>query len=212
MLLSQLSSFGAAIVVAEHTLPSNATSWFNVGAGIGTDGAVFDNRQAQTFVPTASGYLTDVSFDLYRIGTSADLRISITTVMGGQPAATLDSVLLPFAAVGTNSLSSSFLLGGTFSHTVQTSGTQLLYSGVTYALVFSSDTTEANYQIYGDNSGYVSGTNLRFQNSGPFKDGVGSDLLFRVTAVPIPEPHMGLLGVPAVLLLVLRRSRSRTSR
>jgi len=201
-----LLSAEAAITVAEHSLPSNATSWFDVGAGIGTDGAVFDNRQAQTFVPTASGLLQNVSLNVYRISTTADLRVSITEVVGGQPGTTLDSALLPFSTVGTTALSSSFLLSGAFSHSVTMSGSLLLEAGVSYALVFSSDTTEANYRIYGDRSGYSEGANLRFQNSGPYVDAGGSDLLFRVTATPIPEPKATFLFALASLVLWAQRT------
>lgn len=211
-LLCSIGAAHAAITVAEHTLPSNASSWFNVGAGMATDGAVFDNRQAQTFIPTTSGFLEDISFNLYRQASSdADLRVSVTNLISGQPAGTLASMLLSFSSVGTSSLSSTFLRSGSFSHTVTPSGSLFLSAGVTYALVFASDTTEANYRIYGDRSGYADGANLRFQNSGPYEDGSSSDLLFRVTANPIPEPHaVALLGVSS-LLLALRRQRCRTS-
>jgi hypothetical protein len=209
-----LLSAEAAIIVAEHTLPSNATSWFDVGAGIGTDdGRVFDNRQAQTFVPTASGFLQDVSFNVYRISTTADLRVSITEVLGGQPGTTLDSALLPVSTVGTTPLSSSFLLSGAFSHSVTMSGSLLLEAGVSYAVVFSSDTTEANYRIYGDRSGYSEGSNLRFQNSGPYVDAGGSDLLFRVTATPIPEPKATFLfGLAGLVLWAQRIQQGRRRR
>src|SRR5439155_19629121 len=40
-----LGSANAAVTVAEHTLLPTATSWFEVGAGISTDGNVVDNRQ-----------------------------------------------------------------------------------------------------------------------------------------------------------------------
>ena len=199
------SSADAAITVAAHSLPVNATSWGNSGAGIGIDNQIYDNRLAQTFVPTATGYLADISFNVYRIDTNADLRISITSVVGGQPATVLDSVLLPFTAVGTTSLSSSFLKSGAFSHTVTTSGTLLVNTGVTYALVFSSDTTNANYRIYSDSSGYADGTRLRYQNGLPFTEAVGSDVLFRVTATPIPEPQTALFGCMTTLMVILRR-------
>ena len=205
-LLCSIGSAKASITVAEHTLPANATSSFNVGAGLSIDGAVFDNRQAQTFIPTASGFLEDVSFNLYRNAyTNADLRISVMNVVGGQPSIILESLLLPFESVETNSLSFNFLRSGSFSHTVKFSGSLLLDAGVTYALVFSSDITEANYRIYGDRSGYPDGVQLRFQNLGPYQVSTDADLLFRVTVNPVPEPHVGALLAGVAILLILRR-------
>jgi len=178
--------------VAEHTFPPNPINWFNIGAGIGTDdGIVFDNRQAQTFVPTTSGYLKEIAFNVYReSNTDADLRVSITSTVGGQPQTTLESMVLPFSLVGTNYLDSSFLLSNTFSHRVAASGSVLLNAGVSYALVFSSDRKEANYRIHGDQSGYDQGVALQFQNSGPYHEFVGADLVFRVSANPLPGPSI----------------------
>lgn len=172
-------------------------------------GVVDDFRQAQTFTPTTSGFLHDVSFNAHRwIDTTADLRISITSVVGGQPADILDSALIPSHLFGTSSLSSSFLRSGAFSHTVTLPGKFPLEAGVAYALVFSSDSVEAKYQIYGDHSGYADGANLRFMDSPLYEEMSGSDLLFRVTANPVPEPHMGLLGGAFALLLIPRRTRA----
>ena len=83
----------------------------------------------------------------------------------------------------------------------------MLEAGVSYAVVFSSDTPEANYRIYGDRSGYSEGANLRFQNSGPYVDAAGSDLLFRVTANPIPEPKATFLfGLTSLVLWAAHRT------
>jgi len=188
-----LESAIAAVTVAEHTLPPAATSWFEVGAGILTNGGVADNRQAQTFVPTTSGYLDGIEFNSYRTpGTGADLRVSVTSVLGGQPGTILESVQLPVSLVSTTVLNYSFLLGGGFSHHLTASGSLLLDAGATYALVFSTDTGEANYRIYGDFSGYDQGDILQFHNSGPYQAVPGADLLFRVTVNQTINPVITL--------------------
>ena len=57
------------------------------------------------------------------------LRISVMSLVGGQPTVILDSALLPYESVGTSSLSSSFLRSGAFSHTVTVSGKPFLNEG-----------------------------------------------------------------------------------
>lgn len=203
-----------AVTVAEYVLPQNANGFFNVGAGMGTDdGRVYDNRVAQTFVATTSGYLEDVFFNVSRfdqMGLDAELRLSVTNVLGGQPGEILESTLLPYASVGTDSLSVGNFTNGTFTHKVTLSATVFLESGETYALVFSSDTTESNYRIHGYESGYAQGTLLKFQDFGEYEDNL-SDLLFRVAATPIPEPDVALLAIPLGLMACLRRRRSSIS-
>ena len=195
----------ASIVTASHTLPPSASSWFNTGAGIGTDGIVFDNREAQTFTATTSGILDTVSFVATRLsGTTADLRVTLTNLIGGQPGVSIASGL-----VGVNSFAEGFLSGNPDEFTTAInffSENIFLEAESQYAIVFSTDTTEANYRIYGDYSGYLDGTEMHFQNSGPFEPSSSADLFFEVSVNPIPEPTtLLLLGFGAMML---RRKRS----
>lgn len=209
--LCLLSRVKAATVIAENTFPSNASSWFNTGAGIGTDGEIYDNRKAQTFIPTSSGLLESISFNVHRQpDTNANLRISVTSMVEGQPTVTLATALLSFSSVGTSSISYAFLQSGSFSNTVTPADSVYLNAGVTYALVFSSDHTEANYRLYGYQSEYNNGTLMRFQNTGPYTVTTGSDLLFRVTATPIPESKTWLICGITIFLACLSRQRENT--
>jgi hypothetical protein len=198
----------AAVLVAEHRLPTNASSMFSALAGIYSHGEIIEFRQAQTFIPTSSGSLYEISFNAHRgTTTNADLRVSVTSIANGQPGATLASFLIPFTQVGTSSLSLSLLRTGYFSHTIIATESLPLEAGMPYALVFSSDTAEANYSIYGDRSGYPSGTRLSYSNPGPFQEVSGSDLLFRISATTIPEPHASLAALVSILMVSMRRRR-----
>ena len=200
----------AATVLAEHILPATASSWFNVGAGMGTDGRVYDNRQAQTFTTTSSGFLESISFNAYRFATTnADLRVSVTSVIGGQPRTILESLVISPNSISTQSLTSAFLRGGNFSNTISASGNVLLQANTQYAIVFSTASVEANYRLYGDYSAYSGGTSLSFQDSGPYQSS-GGDLLFRVAANPIPEPESVAMCLISTVALITRRHRSRT--
>ena len=52
--------------IATHKYNPSATSYFDVGAGQGYDGRLYDNKQAQTFVPSESGFIKSVSIAVYR--------------------------------------------------------------------------------------------------------------------------------------------------
>jgi hypothetical protein len=198
--------------VAEHILPATSTSWFNAGAGMGTDGRVYDNRQAQTFTTTSFGFLESISFNAYRFATTnADLRVSVTSVIGGQPRTILESLVISPNSISTQSLSSAFLRGGSFSNTISASGKVFLQANTQYAIVFSTSSIEANYRLFGDYSAYSGGTSMSFQDSGPYKSS-GGDLLFRVAANPIPEPESTAMCLISTLSLISRRQRNRTIR
>lgn len=82
---------------------------------MGTDGIVYDNRQAQIFTATSSGYLNSISFNSYRLDpTNADLRVSVTSVIAGQPSTVLETMIVTSATISSQSLSSAFLRGGNF--------------------------------------------------------------------------------------------------
>lgn len=179
------------------------------------DDIVYDNRVAQTFLATSTGFLEDISFVVHRLiatGIPADLRVSVTSVLGGQPGDLLESVLIPYELISTQSPVSVPSPTGTFTTTVSTSGSVLLVAGETYALVFSTDTTEANYRLRGDEYLYPEGSLLRYQNFGSFQGGTNSDLLFRITATPIPEPQAMSVFSVMLGLCVLRRRRKANER
>lgn len=196
------------VVTASHTLPTSATRWFSAGAGIGTDGTVFDNRVAQTFTVTTSGVLDTISFIATRSdGTTADLRVTLTNLIGGQPGISMASSL-----VEVNSFTEGFLSGrpDEFTTTLNFSSDDiLLETGSQYAIVLSTDTIEANYRIYGDYSGYLGGNKLSFQNSGPFESPPYEvDFFFEVTV--IPEPSSMFLVTAAAFITYFKHRKELT--
>jgi hypothetical protein len=193
---------GQAGIVAEHALPPGATTWFITGAGMSTDEAISDIRLAQVFTPLESGILDDISFSGHRSSsTNVDLRISIATVQGGAPGTTLASVWLPFTAFETASFPRSQTRP--YTHTVDFTGNILLQAGTLYAIVFSTDTTEADYRFNGDFSGYTGGNLLGFRNSEPWVTRSGH-LLFQVRTVAEPSVA-AILGFAALLAATARR-------
>ena len=143
-ILSSLASTAYAESTASHTM-LGASNLFNTGAGVGTDGSVFDNRLLQTFTPTTTGTLSSISLLVSKINpTNADLRVSLVSVSSGQPISTLDTSLLDSDSVGTTSLFSET----EFSHDVIFSDTITVSAGVEYGFLLSTDSVEANYRFY----------------------------------------------------------------
>lgn len=203
----------ALLTTASHKLPSTATGWFSAGAGKALDGGtIFDNRLAQTFTSTVSGTLQTVSFIATRYtSTNADLRVSLTALTNGQPTPELTTVLLEVDSFEVGSLSGrpdTFNVSADFSMQ-----DVLIEAQQEYAIVFLSDTADANYRIYGDRSGYSGGTSLDFQNSGPFEESTSaSDLFFEVVVKTIPEPTTAtLLALTAPAWLVNGTAKVRHS-
>lgn len=192
LFLALVSVFSAMVrastVTAAHTYPPTTTQLFNTRAGMGVDGILYDNRDAQTFTSTTDGILNTISFTARKsTGTTADLRVTVTDVIGGQPGAPLATALVNrdlFAVEDYRYWDICFTTKVDF-HLENV----LLETGETYAIVFSSDTITANYRLYGDYTVYVGGSLMRFQNSGPYRTGDWpSDLYFEVTVNSIPEP------------------------
>ena len=203
--LTLTGSANASTVTASHVFPTNGSGHYNVGAGLGTDGAVFDNRQAQTFTARVGGYVSDASFIASRLPvTNVDLRVSIAPLIGGQPGLIIGSTTL-----NVDSFADGFLSGNPDSFTSVAdfrSERVLLVADREYAMVFGTDTVEANYRIYGDRSGYTDGEHIRSQNGSEFRPlGLDSDLFFEITVIPVPEPSTSFLATVGFLSLLRRR-------
>lgn len=191
-----------ADIIAQYAYGDDVNGIFNSGAGMtGDDGQIFDNRLGQSFVADATGMVGSVSFVASALGpASADLRVSLTTFAQGQPGSVLGSVL-----VGSGTFDSGFLPSYEFTHSIDFSGAGIaLTAGQSYALVFSTDTPDANYRMYGDYEGYAGGTSLFSQNGSPY-DMRSGDYYFQVsTVVPAPGAAM-LLGLAALPTSTRRR-------
>lgn len=189
--------------------PYLGPSHFNIGAGIGIDNnTTYDNRLAQTFTPQVSGTLNSISFIAaqYHMST-ANLKVSIATVSFGQPSQILASGYLTPASIPVTFGITDNLSYNSFTESLYFSANNiLLNAGTQYAIIFSSNTPDANYRIYGSYSGYAGGSLMDFQNSGPY-DSRGGDLYFKVTATPIvPEP--ATLAMLLIGGIFLRRPRT----
>lgn len=210
-------SLHAAITIAENPYPADGNGFNSVGAGMGSDsGVIYDNRVAQTFMATTSGYLESVTFYAYRFGGTgmdADLRVSVTEILGGQPGIVLESAYAPFSSISIDSPPMEHLRDGSAATNVVFSATTLLESGMTYALVFSSDTPVANYRMIGysptlTSDNYLGGERLRSQNASQYVGNFGADLNFRVQAAPVPEPRvLGLLAMGCATACLFRNRR-----
>lgn len=192
-----------ADIVAQHIYTDDVNSTFNSGAGMSADGGdIFDNRIAQSFTATTAGQIGAVRFVASAFGsTTADLRVSLVTMTQGQPASTLASLLVASETFTSGFLSSPYEM----THSIDfTSMGISVEQGQRYALVFSTDATEANYRIYGDFEGYSDGAYLFSQNGNAYSQQSG-DIYFQVeTTVPSPSSTM-LLGLGT--LVTTRRRR-----
>ena len=179
-------AFGQSpVAAAVHEYGGGSIS--NGGAGMATDsGFVFDNVRGQTFTAEATGLLFDVSFIATRLDvtTNADLRIDVFNFESGQPTEMLGTTFIP-----AEEFEDGFLVDtpDAFNHTANFLNSNIsITAGDQYAVLFSTDVTEANYRIYGDRSGYDGGNQIRSQNGGQFSNS-SLDLFFRVNTIVTPE-------------------------
>lgn len=185
----------AALITASHTRLPSLTGYFHTGAGMAVDGpAVFDNREAQTFLATETGFADQVAFVAHQSArTTAPLRVDITAVVDGLPGASLAWAIVPIDAFPAGEVSPPDLnVAADFS----LSGL-LLEAGTAYGIVFSSETSNANYRLYGTRADpYPDGSKFSSQNGSPFESSIlESDLFFEVTVTPVPEPASVWLAI-----------------
>ena len=153
--------------------------------------------------------LDTVSFIATRLsGTTADLRVSITNLTDGQPSPTIATTTLDVNSF----MEGSLIQPGAFNSSATFRDMPVsLAAQSEYAIVFSTDTTEANYRLYGDRSGYPGGQQLRSQNATAFvPPSLSSDLFFEVSVDVVPEPSTfatAFCGLIGLLLYALRRRR-----
>lgn len=196
-----------ALSVAFHQI-EGATNRFNAGAGIGVDGAIFDNRLMQTFIASETGFLSSISFVVSSFSSTADLRVSLVSVnfdpftQSSQPISTLDTTTIGLSEIYSGSLPLDY----DFTNQAMFGESTQLFAGERYGFLLSTDTTNANYRFYGSRSPGVSGKLSRFQNTGLYSPLTG-DLFFNVEVNPIPEPSSfaGILGLVAAVYIMNTR-------
>jgi hypothetical protein len=208
----RLADVEAAVVTALHTRHPSASGGFHAGAGMAEQSPlVFDNRQAQSFLATVSGLVQEVSFVAYQsTGTTAALRVDITSVVSGLPGASLAAASVPIAAFPESVSVPDLNVSADFSFTGL-----VLQAGTPYAIVFSSEVPNANYRLHGATSSHVptsdpypSGSKFSSQNGSPFEASpIKSDLYFQVTVDPVPEPAAVWLACCGLALLALNWRR-----
>lgn len=214
--IANCSRARAELVTASHKKLPSTSGGFVSGAGMAVDPPApnpFDNRESQTFLALVSGSVSRVSFVAHAYsGTTAPLRVDITTVVGGQPAASLGHALVPVEEFPGPFIDDSVLnINVDFS-----AASTMLNAGTLYSIVFSSEIPNANYGLYGVYESnlaaanrYTSGSRGFSQNGSPFASSA-SDLYFEVTVTPVPEPSTWMLASLGCMLAVFYvRKRSR---
>lgn len=166
----------------------------------------FDNRIAQTFVATVAGQPVEASVIAYRINTTAALWLDVVKLSGGQVAEVMAS-----GSIAPENFSTSAPNAPYSFTTASLTPMDALVAGEEYALVLRSATPDANYRVYGTSAvTYGQGEVLRSQNSTVFQgQGLGSDIFFRVTVEPVPEPASAALLAGCVAFAAANRSRRR---
>ncbi|MEA5614591.1 hypothetical protein [Nodularia spumigena] len=190
-------------IIAQHRYTDGVNATFNSGAGMSADGGVvYDNRRGQSFIAAGTAQVGAVSFVASSLSqATADLRLSVMSFSQGQPTTVLGSKL-----ISANTFTSGFLSSPyEFTHTIDFTGLGItVQSDRQYALVFSTDSPDANYRIYGDYEGYADGASLYSQNGSPFSQQTG-DFYFRIGAA-IPAPSAAVyLGLAALAASARRR-------
>jgi hypothetical protein len=194
----------AGVVTALH---APATTGFSIGAGMAIDPPAptpFDNRLAQTFTAVVSGRPATASIVAYSgINATAPLRLDIVSWNVNQVVDVLATGYLAPSAFSTDYPQGPL----SFSPAASLSGGIDLIAGHEYALVLWTETSDANYGVFGkDGNLYAGGEAYRSQNTSLFTPMLsGSDLFFEVTVTPEPSCGMLLCACASSLLAVGRR-------
>lgn len=217
--LLTMSDAQGEIVAAQHLPLPTTNGGFHTGAGISDDnGAIFDNREMQTFLAMNGGNVDQVSFTAHQSrNTSAPLRIDIVTLVNDQPGTSLGHALVPINEFPTTDVYPAVLnMTADFGP-----ASTILTAGMRYGLVFSSESPNANYRLYGVSeyqlspaARYTAGRETDSQNGRPYSgSSIESDLYFKITVTPVPEPSsLVLAGMGCVAIAVFARKRSRAAK
>jgi hypothetical protein len=147
----------------------------NTSVGTSGDAITTTSWEAQTFIPSVSGQLTQVDADLFCSGcsgTNPDVTIDIRTTSGGIPTSTV----LASTTITGFSLGSGTFYPATFSSPAT------LTTGTTYAIVARLTTARATGTyawLRSTNNQYASGTQLISTNSGGAWTAQSRDLGFK---------------------------------
>ena len=149
---------------ATLVLDQEQVDWANNGIIAGTTGGGTHYCQAQSFVPSKSGYLSQIKVYAGKTGTPGSLQVRVFTDNGGRPDTNLVS-----GATGWSEDESSFGAGGVITLT-DSAPEYYLRAGVKYWLVFTTTDNVGNYYfIYGSGSAtedwYNAGEWLKYEGS-----------------------------------------------
>ncbi len=188
----------APLIVYSNYGPGNTfdTSW---GWGILGSATTSGYRaQAQRFTPSITANLSTIELSIFRSQGSGLSNVSLVQDAGGFPTG---SLLESFSAVAASGTSSPRLLNSA-AH-------PLLQAGITYWLRLEPYDTTTVAGWYANNQGAANGFGYAFSPGAwnVLEPPVPAEGVFRVTAVPVPEPSSAALAAMAGLLVFVRSSR-----
>jgi len=149
---------------ATLTLDQEQITAHNNGLVVGTTAGGTHYCQTQSFIPSKSGYLSQIKIYASKTGTPSNLQVQVYTDNGGRP-----DVNLVTGETGWLEDESSFAGGGVITINDSTPK-YYLRAGVKYWLVFQTISSAGNhYYIYGSGSAtenyYANGEWLKYEGS-----------------------------------------------
>ncbi len=160
------------------------------GTGTPTSDNTFGNATvtedvAQSFVLTATNYLTTAQIYIKKVGTPANATVTIRTDNSGKPSSTVRA---------TGTLSSSLVSTSYGWVNITFTSNPQLTAGTTYWLTLDASTSAGNYYIVGGGPGYSNGTAKigRVSSSTWAQLGVNTDLFFSISTGGLPGSINGI--------------------
>lgn len=202
-----IAGSGDRFPIAENPPPKDIRASFSAGAGLGTDdGRVYDNRIGQSFSPTQTGRLVEVSW-VVEVAPGSDfapLKIALHTIKNDLPGRIIAVAYIDQSSLSSHEEENTRLLAKDFTATAVFTEPPLLLGWRNYCFILGSDEPDANYRISGTrekDGGYDFGTAYDFTRDKEFTANPQRDYYFRAVAAPVnPVPYgVGL----AVSLLVV---------
>lgn len=204
---TSIDAFGDRFPIAENLPPKDFRASFSAGAGLASDNdRVYDNRIGQSFSPTQTGRLVEVSWivDVSPCSEFAPLKIALHTIKDGLPGRMISAAYIDQSILPDGEETRPRLQPKDFTATAVFSDRPLLLGWRNYCFILTSDEPNANYRITGtqeNGGGYAFGTAYEFTRNKEFNAKPESDYFFRAVATTVnPLPY--LVGLSVFLLVV----------